>query len=545
MKSRLLLFSALVIHSFTTAQVGKVELVADILPGPGSSSPEIAGAIDDKLVVGEFHSKPGFDSVYALWIIDMENQIKIIGQRDTNFTYGYISGAFEYGNKIFFNGNDNQNNQLLYCLSNTDSLPWPVIDSFVYKGMAIDGGKAIASILPHQSGNRNKLIFKCYDWQVWPTYDGYVFAELNLDDVLNGKRTADVYPAFIEKKYENKYNKNTAIGLIKYIDQTKDEIVSISELYDTTVNSYRFCVYNIALDTIIVHDLTTFSSSGEYYLNTMVVANNLVFIDYFADKIQRWLVYDGHTIKEVPQSAGSAPMGTQYYNYKVRCNRDFVYYYNNKYWLNVLDSLGNSWLAGYDPVSNTTQKLYNFRVPNSSLAAFTYYAGDLYFCAETPQPSSNIFVFDGVNPPTLLDNIAQNVNITDARDFYVHNGSLYFSATDSLYGHQYGRELFKYTSPKAAIVKDVEPNAIRTLQVYPNPTNGVLQLEGLPNNGGSLQFQLYNTQGQRLDAWEEYIANTSYSVPASKLSRLAMGTYFIHVKSTQAPTTYLASFVKE
>jgi hypothetical protein len=190
-------------------------------------------------------------------------------------------------------------------------------------------------------------------------------------------------------------------------------------------------------------------------------------------------------------------------------------------------------------------KIYNFRLSVPDFSHFTYYAGDLYFWAKTPQPSSNIFVFDGVNPPTLLDNIAQNVNITDARDFYVHNGSLYFSATDSLYGHQYGRELFKYTSPKAAIVKDVEPNAIRTLQVYPNPTNGILQLEGLPTNAGSLQFQLYNTQGQRLATWEESINNTSYTVPTSKLSNLAMGTYFIQVKSVNSPTTYLASFVKE
>src|SRR5690606_36992616 len=136
MKSRLLLFSALVIHSFTTAQVGKVELVADILPGPGSSSPEIAGAIDDKLVVGEATIPYyGTDTVYSLWAIDKEGQYKIIGQRDTVFSYNYGSRCFEYSNRIYFSGSDNNGN-VFFCLSNTDSLPYSILDSFTYKGLS-------------------------------------------------------------------------------------------------------------------------------------------------------------------------------------------------------------------------------------------------------------------------------------------------------------------------------------------------------------------------------------------------------------------------
>ena len=542
MKALCLFFISILCLLNASAQVGKVELVADILPGPGSCRPEILGTVNGQLVIGEQRISPYLDSIYAIWTFNRDAQPKLIGQRDTNYIYRYMNSGFTYDNTAYFIGSNTNEGLALFKWRHIDSLPTLAIKNFMYNGQPVGAFGTIYSVLPHPKSNLNfiNLFVMAYDWN---THMDPTLAHYKMGDDF-----ATIYPAF----WQRKLDKN--LGFFEFITnvfERQNEIGFYTIFGGNKIpygdNHQAFCVYDKLNDTIIVHDFSPFGfdHAEDSYMEIIGINSDwFVYIHSTTNNFQCWLHYDGVQWREVPNTR--VPLQPHYYKIlHHRTNRDFVYYYNNKYWLNVLDSMGNSWLASYDPVSNTTQKLYNFRVPNSALSAFTYYAGDLYFCAETPQPSSNIFVFDGVNPPTLLDNIAQNVNITDARDFYVYNGALYFSATDSLYGHQYGRELFKYTSPKAAIVKDVEPNAIRTLQVYPNPTNGVLQLEGLPTNAGSLQFQLYNTQGQRLAAWEELITDASYTVPTSKLSNLAMGTYFIQVKSTQEATTYLASFVKE
>jgi hypothetical protein len=122
-----------------TAQVGKVELVADILPGPGSCRPEILGTVNGQLVIGEENISSNLDSVYAIWTFDRDGQLKLIGQRDTNYNYRYMHSGFSFNNASYFMGSNLSEGYALLTWQDADSLPRAAINRCLLKGNIVDG----------------------------------------------------------------------------------------------------------------------------------------------------------------------------------------------------------------------------------------------------------------------------------------------------------------------------------------------------------------------------------------------------------------------
>jgi hypothetical protein len=347
MKSRLLLFSALVIHSFTTAQVGKVELVADILPGPGNASPQILGVVNNELIIGERnnHDKFGYNLMYRL---DSADNLLMIGQKDSS--YSFVNIAANINNTIYAIGRLGgvNNTKDLIKWDGTTQLPVKAIDSIMCPDGRIEHISDRLSVMAFPNNQRKLLINFVPDYNLYPylfplSISGYQ-AILDVDSSVANALPAiyyNRYPMFQDDSpYDLFWMTTTDSGfamLLGYFKYTNN---------DTTPSIHYRCLatYNISNDTIVLHDFEKYGITTDIMYNSsyyMRFSNGNIFIRARdSTSSPRWLFYNGDSVIIIPET-----LRKYQYDSTTQYRSDFgpVNFYNQKYYLTMYDSSGNAW----------------------------------------------------------------------------------------------------------------------------------------------------------------------------------------------------------
>ena len=94
---------------------------------------------------------------------------------------------------------------------------------------------------------------------------------------------------------------------------------------------------------------------------------------------------------------------------------------------------------------------------------FAEYNGKLYFCASDGASGLELWVFDGIAPPTRVADISSGASGSDPRAFAVFQGKLYFSADDGVHG----KELWVYDGVNPPyLVSDIYPGGTHSNPNY-------------------------------------------------------------------------------
>ncbi len=98
-------------------------------------------------------------------------------------------------------------------------------------------------------------------------------------------------------------------------------------------------------------------------------------------------------------------------------------------------------------------------------------------------------------------------------------------SSDTLYLTQgFQQEISLEVTPVDTAPNSLSENFPFNIQVYPNPVDGLLQVEILDKTPGELGFRLFTADGQLVKTGEQFLSQTSINFSGYKA-----GLYFLHV----------------
>ncbi|WP_273447863.1 T9SS type A sorting domain-containing protein [Neolewinella agarilytica] len=188
----------------------------------------------------------------------------------------------------------------------------------------------------------------------------------------------------------------------------------------------------------------------------------------------------------------------------------------------------------------------------------TLLSGSLFFTAEASDGNRDLYVSDGSTDGTVsVRSISNSQTAFAPSSLYTHDGFLYFSARDTLYG----QELFRFDpsdptntgtvgDPDVIVahcvaLPDTTVNVLNTvldqaLNVFPNPTADLLtiNLDGVDNRN-NLRLAIFSQDGRKI-----LEGQTTSNSPTISLGGLPPGTYFLHLRDVRTGGFAIRSVLK-
>lgn len=135
----------------------------------------------------------------------------------------------------------------------------------------------------------------------------------------------------------------------------------------------------------------------------------------------------------------------------------YLFVFNNKLYFCAENASYDKELYVYDGI-NSPSLIANINPTGSSSPQdFCNFNNVLYFKAYTQAEGEELWKYDGLNPPSLVIDLMPGAYGSNPYDLTVYNNKLYFSATDitNSKSDQYGRELYVYDGVNAPVVFDL------------------------------------------------------------------------------------------
>jgi ELWxxDGT repeat protein len=173
---------------------------------------------------------------------------------------------------------------------------------------------------------------------------------------------------------------------------------------------------------------------------------------------------------------------------------------------------------------------------DADLRVFCVYNNKLYFTAYNTVYGSELWCYDGIKYPYLVNDVVSGFESNDPIFTMVHNNSIYYSgSTKDIY------ELFRYTEYPTKI----NNLFIAPATTYPNPTNGNATLELNLHQAQTLCISLTDIHGRmiyNIPAKEYGVSKHNITIPMAQLSA---GIYFYRIKDTNGKIMATGKLVKE
>ncbi|MDO8896262.1 MAG: T9SS type A sorting domain-containing protein [Bacteroidales bacterium] len=216
------------------------------------------------------------------------------------------------------------------------------------------------------------------------------------------------------------------------------------------------------------------------------------------------------------------PTSGNYYTIPNSSSPRYFKVYNNKLYFAATDSISGNELWVYDGINDPTLVYDLFTGPEGSNPAYlAVYNDKLYFSAIVGTTYHyNLCAYDGISNPI----IAGDTNNNAYYPFYLKqfNNKLYFSADDySLFG----RELWAYDDLSTSISST---SISQEFMIFPNPTSGLIEITLPMFDKENNEIEIYNLYGQAIANLT--LRNTSLSKIEINLSDNSAGIYFVCIR---------------
>ena len=146
--------------------------------------------------------------------------------------------------------------------------------------------------------------------------------------------------------------------------------------------------------------------------------------------------------------------------------------------------------------------------------------GKLYFSANIDPYGTELMVYDGVNPPAMAAEIYPGANSSSPRDFVVIGDSMYFSATTSVNGN----ELFTYDGTGQPVLHEINLGAGSSTPQWFTELNGKVYFSASNGTSGAELF-VYDRATSNIGLVADIEAGSGSSTP-TKMVRLDNKLYF-------------------
>ena len=180
-------------------------------------------------------------------------------------------------------------------------------------------------------------------------------------------------------------------------------------------------------------------------------------------------------------------------------------------------------LYSYDPSMGTLTQLSNITGDHDPIHYAAPGDGYLYYTGKNAAGTVLLYRTDG----TLVQELYGSEPFNSFDDIVAMNGVLYFEATDG----SVGKELYKL-DPATITVNDIvtgieEELYAKSLSIYPNPTDGVINIAGLETV--EAEYTLYDIAGRTVQT----------GITTSQITLdVATGIYILEVKDGNYTTTH-------
>lgn len=447
------IYSLFALTLFAGSMVAQVTLVKDIKLGSSNSSPTELTVYDgyiyfkaDYAYDANNNGSIDSDEDFGKEVIKSDGTADgtvVLTDLKANSGDSNPNGFFEYNNHLYFNANPGT-----YAPYRTDGTTTESVAS----GYGILG----ATILNGTCYYRHTYTVDDIKNQLFQ-YDGTDFSAVALSE-----GTAEEYLYNIIA-FDNK------IFAYMYWGDDKDIVGKELYAYDPSATSWEL-IANIGEDDITTdpsNPTITDASISEF----TIIDNKL----YFEAMDALW-VTDGTTDGTMAVSVASAITGVKTF-----------YAWDGKLFFEGDNSTDGDQLYVYNPSAGTVTNLSNLSGTDHDPSDFCAFNGFLYYSGYSANGTDKyLFRTDG----TTIEQLDDVVTAID--DIVVLNGVLYFEGEDKSGTESTGKELFSFDPSN--IPSSVNTTYSSTICLYPNPTNGILNIKGLENT--EAEYKVYDISGR-------------------------------------------------
>ncbi len=424
------LYSLLVASIITATAFSQITMVEDINPGTGNSSPANLFKDGSYIYFAADDAAATTDHGKELWRTNGSTAELVKDLRDGTGN-STPSYFFSYNNSLYFSAHNGSS----MVLFSTDGTADNTVD--LNLGTGVFTPTALNNVIYFINTTAGNLLY---------TFDGTSF---NTAD-NNGSIGAEWISTGNMIGFNNK--------LIMYMKTDSESSTVGTELYqyDPSTGIYA-----------LIKDITADASSSS--ISNLTVMGTKV---YFEALNTLWET-DGTTDGTIEVSAASGIEGVAN-----------LFVWNDKLYFEGDNGTDGDQLYAYDPSYNTVTDLSNLSGTDHNPSDFCVYDGYLYYSG-TPEGSSLKYLFrtDGTSI-TQLDETIQDID-----EIIELNGILYFEGDNGTSGN----ELFSF-DPASYIPNAIDRNYLNSLSLYPNPTNGIINISGLENSNA--EYTVYDISGR-------------------------------------------------
>ncbi len=483
-------------------------LVTDLWPGAANSRPTTKHIFKDKLIFSA--ETPNNGSQYYIYNDTVVSKFyhKPSGNGAGYFAYG--NTMVEVNGKLYFGGNnDTFGNELRMW----DGVNPPVLVK------DINTGSAYSEPIRFISCN-NKVYFVAYtpldEHEVW-MHDPATLVTRKISNT-----------ASLGSKPNAPYNLTTFNNKIYFT------ALSISGVY----NMY---VYDPISDTVGIAPYFDAASGGLEPDIFTVCYDKLYFTSFTYSYGRELYVYDG---KSAPKRLTDINPGSAHSLDHMLGNLGYAPPFIIGYKGSVYFTAASSSTSGYQLYKLDTNDnagpvfVYKINTLNSTASEFIEFNGKLYFSGDDGIHGTELWMYDGVNNPTMVADINVGKAYSEPSKFAVYKDNLYFSAYTLTTGH----ELFKLDKFKVNVENT---SMVNNIQVCPVPVANTLYFKMELKTNCAFSITLSDIAGREVvNSGKLTYTGSSVSIPINVL-HLTGGTYYYRICTTDGVMLTSGKVVKD
>lgn len=477
-----------IIITITTIVSNAQVLVADVSNGPHSSKPSEKFVFKNKLIfIAYSNAYYGYEYfIYNDTITSVFNDApgnNGAGGGVTTNTMAEING------KLYFRGYYNNAGVELWMW---DGINPPTLVKDIYPGSDHSFPANIIS-------SNNKLYFVAstgyHSEEVWMHDPATLVTRKlsNIDPTGAIARAPMHLTAFNNKIYFTATN-TTAISM--YVYDPVADTVGIAPYFDANNGGVEPTDLTVCYDKIYFTSRTSWFGTELYSYDGKSAPVRLTDINPGA----------GNSLQSAGNLYGSTPR--------------IIGYKGAVYFTAQSSSVSGYQLYKYDTAKHSTGAMFVYKINTrtSPVPEFIEFNGKLYFSGDDSVHGSELWMYDGINNPSMVADINKGADYSYPIMFKAYNNNLYFTATTPATGY----ELYKLGTGNTN-VENV--GIVNDIQVYPVPVSNTLHFKMQLKKNCAFVIALCDATGREVynSGTLQYTSGSS-TIPVN-VSHLAGGTY--------------------